>query len=269
MVLGAPPSEKYANFSNAMKTVGAAAGANPFREIYDVVSDRVSTGTEIELIANPTPAWRVSAGFARTDATESNIAGAWFDFIADRLPVWAQYKNGLMYNSTVNTINSTIVGNAINSWNFIKASEGRRVDQQRRDRLNVTSRYAFMRGPLKGFFAGGSYLWRSPATLGYGSKTVRGSEMQFTEGFVGANDELSVSDIEKRINGPAYTEVDGFLGYSRRIWQNRIAWRVQLNIRNLFDNRDRIPQRVLSTGELAIFTLPDERTFILTNSFSF
>jgi iron complex outermembrane recepter protein len=268
-VRGAPPSVKFANFSEAMKSVGASAGANPFREIYDVVSDRVSSGTEVELIANPTPSWRVSASFARTDATESNIAHTWFDFIQDRLPVLAQYKDQLVYNSTTQTIGAAVIGNAINSWNFIRASEGRRVDQQRRDRFNVTSRYSFLRGPLKGFFAGGSYLWRASAVLGYGSKIAKGSELAFTQGFIGPNDTLAISDIDKPISGPAYTELDGFFGYSRRIWQNKIQWRVQLNIRNLFDDRDRIPQRVLSTGEVAVFTLPDTRTFILTNSFLF
>ena len=131
-----------------------------------------------------------------------------------------------------------------------------RVDQHRRTAERIVA-LCVLSGPGKAL--------RRAATLafafdvGYGSKTVQGSEMQFTEGFVGPNDSLTVSDIEQRINGPAYTEVDGFIGYSRRIWQNRIGWRVQLNIRNLFDNRDRIPQRVLSTGELAIFTFPDER----------
>ena len=51
--------------------------------------------------------------------------------------------------------------------------------------------------------------------------------------------------------------------------QNKIGWRVQLNIRNLFDNVDRRGQGTTSTGEVAVFTIPEKRTFIFTNTFSF
>jgi hypothetical protein len=44
---------------------------------------------------------------------------------------------------------------------------------------------------------------------------------------------------------------------------------VQLNIRNLFDNVDRRAQGTTSAGEVAVFTIPEKRTFILTNTFSF
>ena len=80
---------------------------------------------------------------------------------------------------------------------------------------------------------------------------------------------LTISDIDQPIRGPAYSEVDGFAGYTRRLFRDRVRWRVQLNVRNLFDDRDLIPQRALSTGEVGIFGLPERRTFILTNSFLF
>jgi hypothetical protein len=252
-----------------MKSLGTGSRPAGDREMFDVVSDRVSKGTEIELVANVTPSWRVSATFSRTEAVESNIATTWFDFIADRLPTWARFKNVNTFNSTTQTVNGLVVGNAINSWNFIKATDGHSVDQLSRDRLNATTRYSFLRGPLKGIFVGGSALWRSAPVLGYGAKTVKGSDVQFTEGFVAPTDTLVINDLAQPISGRVNTQFDGFLGYGRRLWNNRVGWRVQLNVRNLFDDRDLIPQRVTSTGTPVVFTLPDKRTFILTNSFTF
>ncbi len=90
LLAGAPSSVKYANFSESVRSIGTASRPASQRETYDVFSDLVAKGTEIELIANPTPNWRVSASFARNDAVESNMAAAWYAFIADRLPVWSK-----------------------------------------------------------------------------------------------------------------------------------------------------------------------------------
>ena len=269
LLAGAPSSVKFANFSESVRSIGTASRPASQRETYDVFSDLVSKGTEIELIANPTPNWRVSASFARNDAVESNMAASWFGFIADRLPVWAKYKTSFVFPSTTQTINDLVVGNAINSWNFIKAQEGHSVAQMSRDRMNATARYGFSQGPAKGAFVGGSWRYRSPAVIGYGSKVAKGSELSYTEGFIGPNDTLTINDLAKPISGRALSEFDGFLGYSRRIMQNKIGWRVQLNIRNLFDNVERRGQATTSTGEIAVFTIPEKRTFILTNTFSF
>ena len=269
ILAGAPSSVKFANYSESIRSFGTAGRTSTQRETYDVFSDLVSKGTEIELIANPTPNWRVSASFARNDAVESNMAASWFGFIADRLPVWAKYKNAFVFPSTTQTINDLVVGNAINSWNFIQAQDGHSVAQMSRDRANGTARYSFSEGPIKGLFIGGSWRYRSPAVVGYGSKVAKGSELSYTEGFIGPNETLTVNDLAKPINGRALNEFDSFFGYSRRIMRGKVGWRVQLNIRNLFDDIERRAQGTTSTGEVAVFSIPDKRTFILTNSFTF
>lgn len=269
IVAGAPSSVKYASYSESVRSIGTGNRPASQRETYDVVSDQVSKGIEIELIANPTTNWRVSVGFARNESVETNLGGSWMGFIADRLPVWARYKTTVNYANTTQTVNDLVVGNAINSWNFIKASDGKSVAQMSRDRVNATSRYGFSQGFLKGSFVGGSWRYRSPAVIGYGSKVAKGSELPFTAGFIAPNDTLTINDVSKPIAGRALNEFDGFVGYSRRILQNKVTWRVQLNVRNLFDNVERRGQATLSDGAVAVFTVPEKRTFILTNTFSF
>ena len=269
ILAGGPSSVKFANYSESVRAIGSGSRPASQRETYDVFSDLVSKGTEIELIANPTPNWRLSASFARNEAVESNMAASWFDFIADRLPVWARYKNSFNFPSTTQTVNDLVVGNAINSWNFIQQQDGHAVAQMSRDRINATARYGFSQGPVKGAFVGGSWRYRSPAVIGYGSRVAKGSELSFTEGFIAPNDTLTINDLNKPINGRTLNEFDSFVGYSRRILQNKVTWRVQLNIRNLFNNVERRGQATTSTGEIAVFTIPEKRTFILTNTFSF
>ena len=60
-----------------------------------------------------------------------------------------------------------------------------------------------------------------------------------------------------------------FLGYSRRLGK-RVNWRVQLNIRNALDDQDPLTQRAnISAGFVTVYAVPEPRSFILTNTFSF
>jgi hypothetical protein len=47
------------------------------------------------------------------------------------------------------------------------------------------------------------------------------------------------------------------------------SWDIQLNVRNAFNRDGLLVQRALTTGEPAVFTIQEPRTFILTNTFSF
>jgi outer membrane receptor protein involved in Fe transport len=78
-----------------------------------------------------------------------------------------------------------------------------------------------------------------------------------------------VPSREAPIKGKVLSETELFLGYTRRLGQ-RVNWRVQLNVRNLFDNRDRLEQRAnLAAGYVTVYAVPEPRSFILTNTFSF
>jgi outer membrane receptor protein involved in Fe transport len=269
----APASTAFAAYSDAMAGLGLTGG-NSFRETYDVTSDKKATGYEFELVANPSPAWRIAISAAKTKPVEANIAAQWFGLIEERLPVWAEYKDVPVYTAPNLLAGSATVGDlvrdrAINSWNFIKQNEGNVVPQTRLWRMNLTTRYSFLEGRLKGAHVGGSVRWRDKTALGYGTRLATGAELPYTTGFLAPTDTLLINDLQQPILGPDLLEFDGFIGYARKIFENRVNWRVQLNIRNLLDEQDRVPQRLLSTGDVAVFTIPSPRTFILTNTFTF
>ncbi len=55
------------------------------------------------------------------------------------------------------------------------------------------------------------------------------------------------------------TNVDGFFGYNRKIWKNRIELKAQLNVRNLIGQTGVIPTTVQPTGEAAVVRLAPEK----------
>ena len=63
--------------------------------------------------------------------------------------------------------------------------------------------------------------------------------------------------------------VDAWIGYTRKIFTNRIEWRAQLNARNVLGGDTPIAITVQPWGEPATVRIPPERRWYLTNSFNF
>jgi outer membrane receptor protein involved in Fe transport len=243
---------------------GENAGA-VFQELFEFLSDQVAKGYEATLIGNPTPNWRVSIGVARNESSESNIGTQHFEFIKERLPVWARYLASPIPGSPNITIGQ-LLPVAMQTWNYIRQSEGLINPLGRKYRVTATTRYGFSEGRLKGFFLGSTYVWRSPAAVGFLTKTITDNEFATPGVSVGA---IEVNDLSHPVLGGALTSFDGFFGYSRRLLRNKLTWRVQLNVRNLLDDDDLLVQRALSTGTGAIYTAQQPRSFIVSNSFDF
>jgi iron complex outermembrane recepter protein len=239
---------------------------NPL-DYNDVTSDQKSSGYEVELTANPTRNWRLSIGAAKANAIEANIGKQWLDYLNERLPEYRKFgtweQAELAANPGFATYITDRIRGQINNFNLMKQADGRANEQTRLWRVNVTSRYTFNEGPVKGLFAGGVYRWRSKLALGY-----RSQQVQNDFPFPGIPDVVAVPDINSPIYGRTITDIDGFVGYQRRLF-DRVQWRIQLNVRNLFDHDDIIEQRAASTGMITNFTIPTPRTYIISSSFTF
>lgn len=263
---GAPLSQRFAYYTDEMARQlpdGTNAGAG-FQELFEFLSDQVAKGYEATLIGNPTRNWRVSVGVAHNESTESNIGEQHFEFIKERLPVWANYLDQPVVATPTITVGQ-LLPVAMQTWNYIRQSEGLVNPLGRKYRVTATTRYGFSEGVLKGAFVGSTYVWRSPAAVGFLTKTITDNEFA-TPGV--STGPLEVNDLSRPIRGGALTSLDVFLGYSRRLG-NKLNWRVQLNVRNAFNKDDPLVQRALTDGTGAIFTAQQPRLFILTNSFDF
>ncbi len=223
----------------------------------------VSKGHEFELVANPTPNWRLTLSGARSDATASDIGRPWVNFIEQRSSIWAANADLMGPDSTNTTIGSRYLA-IIQTLNQMKQADGQRVENGRDWRINLVTRYAFTEGRLRGGFVGGGYRYRSPQVLGYLASMVP-NEFPLP----GSPSELLVPAREAPIKGKVLSETELFLGYSRRLGR-KVTWSAQLNIRNIFDQRDRLEERANTIGGYTtVYAVPEPRSFILTNTFSF
>jgi hypothetical protein len=263
---GAPYSERFRMFQDAVMRTPAGASQNVDRDDFDVLSDKVARGDELQIAGRINPQWSVSVSAARNQTRESNIGKGYFDLIAERLPVWAGYLSSPLHVNPAVTVGQYLP-RAIQNWNFIRISEGTPNFQESKYRLNFTTRYAFTEGALRGLFVGGNYLWRNPPKVGFTEITINDNPF-VVPGVTAAS--IVVTDRSNPILGTEIRSIDAFAGYTfRRLFAGKINWRLQLNVRNLFDADDLVVQQALSTGQGAIYRLQTPRTFILTNVFTF
>lgn len=225
--------------------------------------DLVSEGYEAEIVANPTRNWRVSLGGAKAKATASNIGRAWVNFITERSPIWAANSTLAGPDNSNTTIGTRYLA-IIQTLNQMKQADGQRVENGRDWRVNFVTRYSFSEGALRGAFIGTGFRYRSPQVLGYLASLVP-NEFPLP----GSPAQILAPARDRPIEGKTVKETELFLGYSRRLMK-RFNWRVQLNVRNLFDDQDPLEQRAnIAAGFTTVYAVPEPRTFILTNTISF
>jgi outer membrane receptor protein involved in Fe transport len=136
------------------------------------------------------------------------------------------------------------------------ATEGVAAAEQRKWRANLVANYTFSRETfLRGWNLGTGVRWQDKIGIGYRAERSPAGIVKL--------------DIANPYYSPAETNVDAFLGYKRKLWKDRVEWKVQLNVRNLIGQSDPIAITVQPTGEAATVRLPPERRWYVTNTFSF
>ncbi len=230
---------------------------------YEVTAMAESSGYEFELTANLLRNWRLTLNGTLSDAVETDIGAQWITYIKSRLKVWSDNGSLTDPESTSSTTIRDIARTLISDINLIQQADGRTTEQARGKRVNLVTRYSFENGALKGAFVGAGYRWRARSVVGYKSQVVQNDFP-----FAGIPDQISVPDIDLPVYGRPINETELFFGYTRKFGR-KLVWRGQLNIRNVFDDDGIIPQRSSSTGAVTVYTIPEPRTFVLTNTFSF
>ena len=250
----------------------------PNREQSAVQADRKAEGVELTLTANPLPGLALSIRGSKNTTADTNAGLPWFEYMAARWSDWETIANRVVDSRTSNptTVRQFMQADILPSMSYIKMSDGMPNPQERKYRINFTARYALQGGSLKGLYFGGNYSWRSKSILAYASRLVEAKEVYREFAGIGAGG-YDVPDFSNPITGRPLTSLDGFLGYRRRIFQGKYEWSVQLNVRNLLDDDDLIPQRAYGRKQadgttqfwITNYNVPDPRRFILTNTVSF
>ena len=106
---------------------------------------------------------------------------------------------------------------------------------------------------MKGLSLGATFRYRGDRFLGFG----RNSDGTF--------------DANTQYKGGSTEIFDGMVRYRLKIFDNKVDWSLQLNIRNLLDDTDLLPSSTdgLGLGNVVRWTFQAPRTYQLTSTFRF
>jgi hypothetical protein len=262
--------------------------------------DAVSTGTEIQVNYN-TGNWRNRLTFGRQVTSNSNVLKQYDAWYAVRDPVWAaakastfllpQYQsfatyrigdqaNGTQvdltnfltsygYNSTVKNTNAS-GGQNVQDWinvnltpqvQLSKDLDGQEAPGQRKFRWAYNTGYDFTSGRLKGIGIGGAERWESKSIIGYYGKASGSTPSNLNL--------LDLSDTNRPIYDKANFYTDLFVNYKTKIWHDKIALTVQLNVENVTEDGHLQVVAVNYDGSPYGYRIIDSRKFTLTTTFDF
>jgi hypothetical protein len=254
--------------------------------------DSEAKGIELQLTFNPTRNWTMKVTGSKNTSTFSNVAPQYDAFLAVRMPVWTSIgatdipdftdpNSGVQYHlsnfwsgygysgnarvesTSGNTSTQRYYENVVDSQvAFAKALEGAVSPMLRKYHASFLTNYVFtdetFGGHLKGFSAGGSLRWESKAAIGfYGKPATPNSNV------------LAISDVTRPIydSGNYYSDV--WVGYSRKIFHDRVGMKIQLNCNNWNESGRLMATQVNFDGKPWAFRIVDPRQWILQATFTF
>lgn len=219
------------------------------------------------MVGSLTSNWTVSFNAAQVEVARSNTAPEWEEYLYgtyDRARLLDQDQFG-KYPSALG--NAFSIGERFeliyeSPLQLARLQDGSgSVDQIREWRWNAFTNYRFDQdSKLKGWSFGGGARWQDEVAIGH--PQIFDSELNAYR-----------PDIDNPHFGPSELNLDGFVRYNRKIWDDKVDMTLTLNIRNLLDDDDLIPVAANpnegSSGLVAVWRIPQERTYSLRARFRF
>lgn len=232
---------------------------------FRFTEDMIAKGYELELHAQVTDNWRVTLNASRIKSYRDNIGGT---LSPDGKTTMIDYL--MDFNDRLNT---TVMGdlriwgaggsaNARDNWNGYAdgdlkarlAEQGTVVPENRLYHVNVISTYDFREGRFKGWSVGGAARYQSAATLAY--TPIQGPD-------------YIAYDLSKPYRDKAQLDFDVWVGYRRKILNDKVDWRMQLNVQNVGVGNELLPVTVQPDGTPAAYRIRPAQQIFMTNTFSF
>jgi hypothetical protein len=239
---------------------------------HQTTVDNLSHGTEVELSYQPMKNWNMTVNYAKVYATHENIDPVSASFIGTMTAFMngpggqvREWGNGAGSLLGPNGWNTNIVG----GYTVLLNGLGHAAPEVSPWRLNLVTTYTLDRGAAKGVFFGGALRVEAGRIIGY----------HFDSNFVNANARdpnyaavTAVTSGGLNVNQPFMgkneSHVDAWIGYSRKITQG-INWRIQVNLRSVFEKDRLIASRINPDGNIALARIAEGMGWQLTNSFTF
>lgn len=255
------------------RTIGAQGESTlPYDEPLNVsaTANSKSKGWEAELTYNPTSSWRVSFSLSQLDNKLTNIGQELRAFIDARADYYRPFfQEGLRTDGTnsTNPSTSTLLSESFRNTvasNYISniVTEGTSNVGVPEYLATLVANYKFREGFLKGFSVGGNLRWESSKIFGY-------QQIDTVYNLGGLENEPGkVADITHPwMSDPVITGGLMF-NYARKIFDDRVNWKVQLNAQNLFSEHGLRIIRV-NPDNSPVWGIARPLTFTLSNTFDF
>ncbi len=225
---------------------------NPAAADFRLPGDRNSKGIEAELTFNPTPNWRLFWNLGRTETEIDDLSTQpWWDYIEKKLTVWKAYKGNW---STAPYLNNQTVEAAFNSLiqgpiDDIQASLGNPGGNSQTWRSNLVATRSFTTGRLKGASTSVNFRYRGPSIIGFANKVDAKGKVRIDR------------DHEYKSDGYVLT---GLMANYRFRAPGNTAWRVQLNVNNVFNTERVFLTRTYANGLPRNYGRQAGREFLLS-----
>jgi outer membrane receptor protein involved in Fe transport len=213
--------------------------------------DLSAEGIEFEGIFNPTRNWTITFNVAKQKSVKSNIRPAQLRYLDLRIPQWRAMEDLVVRSSgeTIGYYAEPVIAKGILD---AAALEGALNPEVREWRVNVVTRYSFeQEGWLEGVKVGGAARWQEAGAIGFEDREDR------------------VDDVTKPLYGDDEFNLDFFVSRTQKLFNGKVDWTLQLNIRNVLDNDDLVPIAKNYNGAVASYFIPNPRTFMVTSTFKF
>src|SRR5690606_41785326 len=120
--------------------------------------------------------------------------------------------------------------------------------------VNLITNYQFTEGRLKGWNLGAAARYQSAMTLAY--KPVQ--QPTYIE-----------YDLTSPYRDDEQVDIDVWVGYRRKLFDNRVEWPAQLNVSNIGVGNELLPVTVQPDGTPAAYRIRPPQHIFLTNTFRF
>lgn len=196
----------------AMKTALQSAGKitqaeyDSLPETWNTASiDIFTEGIEVEVVANPTKALSLRAGYSNSKRRRENFFPEVFAFFGARVPEWRQR----LANNPVELADFNIAARDLDEELAFQVDRQNSPFGTRPHKMNGTARYAFREGKLRGAFVGGSVRYNGKNFMSWDRTT----------GHIYWGNESLLGDL--------------FGGYRFKLFGGKVNATVQLNVKNI------------------------------------
>lgn len=226
--------------TNGRNTRGLAEIPSPYFDFQDLEAE----GTEIDIVANLTRNWRLTANYARPEVRNTNRYGDTWAYITANEPTLRQIvldAGGLIGTNNTATVDTSIpsgeipdAATAVAGWNSLQAFKLTNplsitsTTATLKYTANIFTDYRFAKGPLKNLRAGLGVQFRGPNPIGN-----RGADTVVNPANAAAAIDNPDVDAMTLVYMPSYHLVTGTLGYEVKLKGFRLQ--LDLRISNLLD----------------------------------